>query len=109
MDKTSAQRIISETFKASFDRKRFRDFISELCNGFDESKAITSMRVPDAFSDHIKSCQRLGTFESGEGELADILVVHLTESFKLERTRTALRDFVSEGSHARFQQRAHRE
>ena len=80
MDKTSAQRIVRETFKASFDRKRFRDFINELCNGFNESKAISSMGVPDAFSDHIKSCQRLGTFESADGELADVLIVHLTES-----------------------------
>jgi len=80
MDKSSAQRIVRETFKASFDRKRFRDFTSELCNGFDETKAISSMRVPDAFSDHIKSCQRLGTFESADGELADVLIVHLTES-----------------------------
>ena len=95
MDKTSAQRIVRETFKASFDRKRFRDFINELCNGFNESKAISSMGVPDAFSDHIKSCQRLGTFESADGELADVLIVYLTESLKLERTRTALRDFVA--------------
>ena len=94
MDKTTAQRIVRDTFKAAFDRKRFRDFINELCNGFDESKAHT-MLVPDAFLPHIKSCQRLGTFESPEGELADVLVVHLTESFKLERTRTALRDFVA--------------
>lgn len=95
MDKASAQRNVRETFKASFDRKRFRDFINELCNGFDESKAISSMRVPDAFSDHVKSCQRLGTFESADGELADVLIVHLTESYKLERSRTALRDFVA--------------
>src|SRR3989338_11513952 len=94
MDKTSAQRIVRETFKASFDRKRYRDFISELCNGFDESKA-QNMLVPDAFMPHIKSCQRLGTFESADGELADVLIVYLTESFKLERTRTALRDFVA--------------
>lgn len=94
MDKASAQRIVFETFKAAFDRKRFRDFISELCNGFDESKAIP-MLVPDAFKPHIKSCQRLGTFESAEGELADVLIVHLTESYKLERSRTALRDFVA--------------
>ncbi len=95
MDKTSAQRIVRETFKVAFDKKRYRDFINELCNGFDETKDISSMRIPDAFSDHIKSCQRLGTFESTDGELADVLIVHLTESFKLERTRTALRDFVA--------------
>jgi len=94
MDKTSAQCIVRETLKAAFERKRFRDFISELCNGFDESKA-QNMLVPDAFMSHIKICQRLGTFESADGELADVLIVHLTESFKLERTRTALRDFVA--------------
>jgi hypothetical protein len=95
MDKTTAQRIVRVTFKAPFDRRRYRDFINELCNGFDESKAIPSMRVPDAFAPHVKSCQRLGTFTSAEDELADVLIVQLTESYKLERTRTALRDFVA--------------
>jgi hypothetical protein len=95
MDKTTAQRIVRETFKAPFDKKRYRYFINELCNGFDESKAVPKMGVPDAFAPHIKSCQRLGTFESSDGELADVLLVHLTELFKLERTRTALRDFVA--------------
>jgi hypothetical protein len=95
MDKITAQRIVSQTFKAAFDKRRYRDFINELCNGFDESKAITSMGVPDAFALHVKSCQRLGTFEAPDGELTDVLVVYLTESFKLERTRTALRDFVA--------------
>jgi len=95
MDKTTAQRLVRETFKAAFDKKRYRDFINELCNGIDESKAIPSLAVPDAFAPHIKSCQRLGTFASPDGELTDVLVVQLTESFKLERTRTALRDFVA--------------
>lgn len=95
MDKTTVRRIVRETFKAPFDRSRYRNFINELFNGFDESKARASMRVPDAFSPHMKSCQRLGTFESPDGELADVLIVHLTESFKLERTRTGLRDFVA--------------
>jgi hypothetical protein len=94
MDKTTAQRLVRETFKAAFDKKRYRDFINELCNGFDEGKA-QNMGVPDAFTPHVKSCQRLGTFESAGGELADVLIVHLTESYKLERTRTALRDFVA--------------
>ncbi len=94
MDKATAQRLVSETFKAAFDKKRYRDFINELCNGFNEAKAQI-MSVPEAFTPHVKSCQRLGTFESADGELADVLIVHLTESWKLERTRTALRDFVA--------------
>jgi hypothetical protein len=94
MDKSTAQGLVRETFKAAFDKKRFHNFIAELCNGFEKPDTQT-MTVPDAFKPHVKSCQRLGTFTSNEGELADILVVHLTESFKLERTRTALRDFVA--------------
>jgi hypothetical protein len=94
MDKTTAQRIVRDTFKSSFDRNRFRNFINEICNGFDESKTQT-MQVPDAFKPHVTSCQRLGTYTSPENELADVLVVNLTKSYKLERTRTALRDFVA--------------
>ncbi|MFZ4791179.1 MAG: Eco57I restriction-modification methylase domain-containing protein [Candidatus Competibacteraceae bacterium] len=95
MDKATAQRLVRNTLKASFDRKRYHGLINELCNGFDDGKAIDNMSVPEAFAAHVKSCQRLGTFTSPEGELADVLVVKLTESWKLERSRTALRDFVA--------------
>ena len=94
MDKLTAQRLVRNTLKAPFDRKRYHGLVNELCNGFDDAKA-RNMTVPDAFAAHVKSCQRLGTFTSLEEELADVLVVHLTESWKLERSRTALRDFVA--------------
>ena len=94
MDKSTAQRLVHSTLKAPFDRGRYQRFISELCNGFDDGKA-QKMAVPEAFAAHVKSCQRLGTFTSPDEELADVLVVHLTESWKLERSRTALRDFVA--------------
>ena len=94
MDKATAQRLVRNTLKAPFDRKRYHGWVNELCNGFDDGKA-QNMTVPDAFATHVKSCQRLGTFTSPEDELADVLVVQLTESWKLERSRTALRDFVA--------------
>ncbi|HAS51932.1 MAG TPA: restriction endonuclease [Gammaproteobacteria bacterium] len=94
MDKLTAQRLVRSTLKAPFDRKRYHGLVNELCNGFNEAKAHI-MTVPDAFAAHVKSCQRLGTFISPDDELADILVVQLTESWKLERSRTALRDFVA--------------
>ncbi len=94
MDKATAQSLVHSTLKAPFDRGHYQRFISELCNGFDDGKA-QKMAVPDAFAAHVKSCQRLGTFTSPDEELADVLVVHLTESWKLERSRTALRDFVA--------------
>ena len=94
MDKPTAQHLVRSTLKAPFDRKRYHGLVNELCNGFDDGKA-QNMTVPDAFAVHVKSCQRLGTFTSPDEELADVLVVHLTESWKLERSRTALRDFVA--------------
>ena len=30
MDKATAQRLVRDTFKAPFDKKRYRDFINEL-------------------------------------------------------------------------------
>lgn len=93
MDQATAQRLVTSTLKAPFDRERYQRFISELCNGFEVK--IRNMLIPEAFAEHIKSCQRLGTFCAPDDELMDVLIVHLTESWKLERTRTALRDFVA--------------
>lgn len=93
MDKSTAQRLVFNTFKAPFDRERYQRFVSELCNGFEVK--IHQMLVPEAFTAHIKSCQRLGTFYAPDDELMDVLIVRLTESWKLERSRTALRDFVA--------------
>ncbi|MFA5265885.1 MAG: N-6 DNA methylase, partial [Opitutaceae bacterium] len=94
MDKTASQSLIHETFKAPFDKRRYRDFIDAVCNGFDESTA-QSLSVPGAFAAHVKSCRRLGTFESPEGELADVLIVYLADVCKLDGARTALRDFAA--------------
>jgi type I restriction-modification system DNA methylase subunit len=94
MEETTARNLVRETLTQTFDKLRYHKFIRELLNRFDESKA-TNMAIPDAFRPHVKSCQRIGTYSSPDGELADLLIVNLTESFKLDRTRTALRDFVA--------------
>ena len=94
MKPEQARALVTETFPQPFDKGRFHHFVKELLNGFDETKSAP-MAVPDAFSPHVRSCSRLGTYESPDGELADVLIVKTTESWKLERTRTALRDFVA--------------
>ena len=94
MDSPQARFLIRETFTQSFDKGRFQNFIRNLLNHIDESKAAP-MAVPDAFAAHVRSCRRLGTYESPDGELADVLIVNTTAPWKLERTRTALRDFVA--------------
>ncbi|MEI7730050.1 MAG: Eco57I restriction-modification methylase domain-containing protein [Verrucomicrobiota bacterium] len=93
MNTQQARALVKETFPQAFDKVRFHQFVKELLNGFNEDKS-SAMQVPDAYADHIRSCARLGTYQSPDGEMADVLIVHTTEPWKLERTRTALRDFV---------------
>ena len=98
MDKQQAIRIIEETFKHSFDKSRFTNFIRNLLNHIDESKATvwSNQRVKDAFKEHVQHYERLGTYETPEKEKVDILIVHLTRESKLEHARTAIRNFVAD-------------
>lgn len=63
MNPEQARALVTETFPQTFDKGRFHHFVKELLNGFDESKAAP-MAVPDAFAPHVRSCSRLGTYES---------------------------------------------
>jgi len=94
LNKDQARNFVKQTFTQAFDKTRFLDFAKNLVNHLDESKAA-SMQVPNAFKAHVRSCTRLGTYRSPRGELADVLIVNTTEPEKIERTRTALRDFVA--------------
>ena len=77
MEKTRAANYISEVFTQGFERERFRQFVHELLNRYDASKS-QPMQVPDAFIQHVKSCQRLGTYQSPSGELLDILILNFS-------------------------------
>jgi len=98
MTKDQAKQLVRETFTKRFHRDQFRRFIKELVNRYDESKAASwnKQYIPDAFKEHVERYERLGTFTAaGDAEKVDILIVHLTDDSKLERTRTALRNFVA--------------
>lgn len=94
MNQEQARDLVRQTLTQSFEKRRFRNFVLELLNDFDESKA-QSMAVPEAFAQHVRSCLRLGTYKSPNDELLDVLIVNTTEPWKLERTRSALRAFVA--------------
>ncbi|MBI5649964.1 MAG: class I SAM-dependent DNA methyltransferase [Chloroflexi bacterium] len=98
MNRTQAQAIVRETFTAAFDRARFLQLTRELLNRLDESKAFAhnSQYVKDAFKEHVARFERLGTYTSPEQETLDVLIVHLTRDSKLERARTAIRNFVAD-------------
>src|SRR5436190_5188153 len=98
MNKEQARNLIRQTLTESFDRTQFRKFMLELLNEFDESKAFTSNKtyIKDAFKNHVEHFERLGTYTSPDDEKVDVLVVHLTKQSKLERARTAIRNFVAD-------------
>lgn len=98
MNKDQAKRLVSDTFTNSFEKERFRRFIKELLNRYDETKAgnWNLQYIRDAFKPHVNRYERLGTYTTPDDEKIDILIVYLTQDSKLERARTALRDFVAD-------------
>ena len=98
MNRSQARAFVSDTFTHGFDKARFRIFVHDLLNHFDESKAAqwTKTRIKDAFKDHVQWYERLGTYTTPNGETLDVLIVHLTADSKLERSRTSIRNFVAD-------------
>ncbi len=97
MNTHQARALITDTFPQPFDKGRFHNFVINLLNHIDESKAQAwnTTYIKDAFKDHVKGYERLGTYTSPEKEKLDVLIVHLTTKYKLERARTAIRNFVA--------------
>lgn len=98
MNRAQARALVTQTFTQSFDKTRFRNFVLNVLNHVDESKAQqwNSTYVKDAFKGHVNRYERLGTYTSPEDEKLDVLIVHLTKESKLERARTAIRNFVAD-------------
>ena len=98
MNTQQARERVAETFPQPFNRTKFLEFSRNLLNKFDESKAAqwNATYVKDAFKPHVSRFERLGTYTSPDDEKLDVLIVHLTNESKLERARTAIRNFVAD-------------
>ena len=98
MNSQQARTLVKETFPKGFDKGRFREFTINLLNKIDESKQgqWNSTYIKDAFKEHVEKFERLGTYTSPDDEKLDVLIVHLTKESKLERARTAIRNFVAD-------------
>lgn len=98
MNRKQAYQLVQETFPQTFDKARFRNFIINLLNRVDESKAFarSNRHIKDAFKSHVNRFERLGTYTTPDQDKLDVLVVHLTHESKLERARTAIRNFVAD-------------
>ena len=97
MNRDQVRTLVTETFTRAFDKTRFGNFAINLLNRIDESKAQAwnSQYIQDAFKDHVHRYERLGTYTSPDKEKLDVLIVYLTKESKLERARTAIRNFVA--------------
>lgn len=98
MNRDQAYTLIRETFTHAFNKAPFQNFTRNLLNHIDESKASSwnNQYVKDAFKNHVQRYERLGTYTSPENEKLDVLIVNLTNDSKLERARTAIRNFVAD-------------
>jgi hypothetical protein len=98
MNKEQARDLVRTTLTQGFDKAQLRKFVLELLNEFDESKVFNYNKsyIKKAFQDHVDRFERLGTYTSPDDEKLDVLIVHLAKQSKLERARTAIRNFVAD-------------
>ena len=95
MEKRQAQEYIGKVLRTKFDQEQFELFVRNLLNEFEpKENSYSGNLIPEAFRDHIAHYKRIGKYTDPEGEPMDILIVQTRTVRKLERTRTALRNFV---------------
>lgn len=95
MEKKQAQDYIKQALNSKFDQEKFELFMRNLLNEFEpKNNNYSGNLIPEAFREHIAHYKRIGKYTDPEGEPLDILIVQTRSVSKLERTRTALRNFV---------------
>lgn len=95
MEKKQAQEYIKQVLNSRFDLEQFELFMRNLLNEYEpRDNSYSGNLIPEAFREHITHYKRIGKYTDPEGEVLDILVVQTRSVNKLERTRTALRNFV---------------
>lgn len=95
MEKNQAQEYIGQVLNSKFDLEQFKLFVRNLLNEFDDRETNHSGNlIPEAFRDHVSHFRRIGKYTDPEGDEMDIMVVQTTSVSKLDRARTALRNFV---------------
>ena len=99
MDKDSAKRLVKKTLQSSFNKEQFVNLIKNLLNEFNEKKRFTSplkgQYISKAFQDSIKTLDRIGQYKDSEGNILDILIVHLKKDSALDRARSKQRNYIA--------------
>lgn len=96
MDKQQARDIVKENLGNSFEKNNFTNFIRNLLNKIDESKAFHARGyVPESYKKYVKTYERIATYTDPEGLKIDVLIVYLQGEKTLERARTGQRNFIA--------------
>ena len=97
MDKRTAIQLIENTFSARFSEDQFTLFIKNLLNDLEQGEKVKSYSgqyIWDDHKEHISTYKRIGKYVDPDGEALDVLIVEVKNLQKLEKARTALRNFV---------------
>lgn len=95
MDKKTAQELIEKTFNNAFSEEQFTLFAKNLLNDLeDKDNRYSGNLIWDDYKEHINTYKRIGKYIDPDGEALDVLIVEVKSVTKLERARTALRNFV---------------
>ena len=95
MEKKQARQLIQELFTQTFELGRYQHFLRNLLNQYEERAGhYTGNYIPDAFKQHVNQYWRIGKYVDPEGDELDLLVVEVKSLAKLERARSALRNFA---------------
>jgi hypothetical protein len=95
MDKKAAIQLIEKTFNAEFNEDQFSLFAKNLLNDLEpKNNNYSGNLIWDDYKEHINSYKRIGKYIDPEGDALDVLIVEVKSVSKLERARTAMRNFV---------------
>lgn len=95
MDKKTAQVLIEDTFNNAFNEEQFTVFAKNLLNDLEpRNNFYAGNLIWDDYKEHINTYKRIGKYVDPDGEALDVLIVEVKSLTKLERARTALRNFV---------------
>ncbi|MEI6881553.1 MAG: Eco57I restriction-modification methylase domain-containing protein [Bacteroidota bacterium] len=95
MDKKTAQELIEKSLNNAFSEELFTVFTKNLLNDLeDKDNRYSGNLIWDDYKEHINTYKRIGKYIDPDGEALDVLIVEVKSVTKLERARTALRNFV---------------
>lgn len=97
MKKNEAESLVNLTFTQSFEEGRFKRFIDNLFNKYEQlpDKTIAGQYIPESYREGVLSYKRLAKFTDPEGLEVDVLAVKLRNRHTLENARTMQRNFVA--------------